>query len=205
MNFFAKPKSKQIECHYKKFRTGDFFFNWIWDLNIVFDIKEVSFPLIQKHISLAQFSFGANYKLFDGLSFSKKHLSYKNSFAFYYISLSQFSLPFLILQSFQLFSKTCLGLWVVFRFLKFLICFRVRLLHCSLALDVPIDARRMMPYWHYVQSWLILLINFIQFLELIFVNKFTFSSTTWKKNLFRIYCMFYSIFLPVLLLNFIII
>ena len=76
LNFFAKPQSKLIESHYKKFVTGDFFFfNWIWNLNIVFDIKEVSFHLIQKHISLAQFSFGANYKLFDGLSFSKNHLS----------------------------------------------------------------------------------------------------------------------------------
>ena len=76
LNFFAVPESRQIESHYKKFGTGDFFFfNWICNLNIVFDIKEVSFHLIQKHISLAQFSFGANYKLFDGLSFSKNHLS----------------------------------------------------------------------------------------------------------------------------------
>ena len=36
---------------------------------LVFDIKEVSFKLIQKHISLTQFSFGENYKLFVGLSF----------------------------------------------------------------------------------------------------------------------------------------
>ena len=73
-------------------------------------------------------------------------------------------------------------------------CLRFRLLHCSLALDVPMDARRMMPYWHYVQSWLILLINFIQFLELIFVNKFTFSSTTWKKISISYLLYFYSNF-----------
>ena len=76
LNFFAVPESRQIESHYKKFATGDFFFfNWIWNLNIVFHIKEVSFHLIQKHIPLAQFSFGANYKLFDGISFSTIHLS----------------------------------------------------------------------------------------------------------------------------------
>ena len=54
LNFFAVPESRQIKSHYKKFGTGDFFFfNWIWNLNIVFDIKEVSFHLIQKDISLA--------------------------------------------------------------------------------------------------------------------------------------------------------
>ena len=68
--------------------------------------------------------------------------------------------------------------------------------------------QKMIPYWRNFQS-LILLINFFQFLLLILVNRFTFSSVTLKKcYLSFIYCIFYSILLPfivicaVLTLNF---
>ena len=69
------------------------------------------------------------------------------------------------------------------------------------------DARNMMPYWRNFQSWLKLLINFIQFLELVFVNKFEFSIMTLNIDIYFVFIVFFIvIFLPlssITILNFI--
>ena len=71
LTFLQYPKVDNQKVIIKSPRLRIFFSNWIWNLNILFYIKEVSFKLIQKHISLVQLSFGENYKIFVGLSFSK--------------------------------------------------------------------------------------------------------------------------------------
>ena len=53
------------------------------------------------------------------------------------------------------------------------------------------DAKKMMPYWLKFESWLTLLIHFIQFLELIFVVKFTLPKTLNND----IYSIFIAIFI----------
>ena len=139
-----------------------------------------------------------------------------------YFPLS-FFIPFLVQQSFQLFSKVCIRFWLflsaalchtwiyydnseqvfsplqtqlVFLFLKFLMRFRFRLGSCFWCYH---GCQKEMPYWRNFQSLLILLINFIQFRELIFVNKFRLINIRFPVYLFRIYCTFYSIFFPLLL------
>ena len=56
------------------------------------------------------------------------------------------------------------------------------------------DARNMMPYWRNFQSWLKLLINFIQFLELVFVNKFEFSIMTLNIDIYFVFIVFFIVF-----------
>ena len=74
--------------------------------------------------------------------------------------------------------------------------FRFRLLRWSFILDVPMDARKMMPYWRNFESWLILLIHFIQFLELIFVVKFTLPKTL-NNDIYSVFIAFFiEHFLP---------
>ena len=58
------------------------------------------------------------------------------------------------------------------------------------------DARKMMPYWRTFESWLILLIHFIQFLELIFVVKFTLPKTL-NNDIYSVFIAFFmENFLP---------
>ena len=89
-----------------------------------------------------------------------------------------------------MFSKAYFGLWLVPLSFKFLMCFRFHLLCWFLVLDVPMDARKMIPYWRNFQSWLILLSNFIQFLEFIFVNKFTFSKSL-NNDIYLLFIVFF--------------
>ena len=73
----------------------------------------------------------------------------KTAFAFFDISLSHFSLLFLVLRSFQLFSIVhFLGLWIVSLFLKFVLYFDF--VCCAGLLFLMFqnaDARNMTPYW----------------------------------------------------------
>ena len=146
---------------------------------------------------MAQIYFGKNHKLFVGLTFSKNDLSQENSFCFPWY----FPLPFVItFPCSTIFSIvincSCLGLWILFLFLKFLMC--LGFVCCAGILFLMFqtaDARNMMPYWRNFQSWLKLLINFIQFLELVFVNKiWVFHHDVKYWYLLRIYCVFYSVF-----------
>ena len=119
----------------------------------------------------------------------------KTAFAFFDISFPHFSLPFLVLQSFQLLSKTCLGLWLVSHFLKVLMCFDF--VCCAGLLFLMFqkaDARKMMTFRRNCQSLLILLINFIQFLELVFVNKFAFSSMKLNNDIYFVFIVFFTVF-----------
>ena len=56
------------------------------------------------------------------------------------------------------------------------------------------DARNMMAYWRNFQSGLKLLINFIQFLELVFVNKFEFSIMTLNIDIYFVFIVFFIVF-----------
>ena len=56
------------------------------------------------------------------------------------------------------------------------------------------DARNMMPYWRNFESWFKLLINFIQFLELVFVNKFEFSIITLNIDIYLVFIVFFIAF-----------
>ena len=56
------------------------------------------------------------------------------------------------------------------------------------------DARNMMPHWRNFQSWSKLLINFIQFLELVFVNKFEFSIMTLNIDIYFVFIVFFIVF-----------
>ena len=56
------------------------------------------------------------------------------------------------------------------------------------------DARNMMPHWRNFQSWLKLLINFIQFLELVFVNKFEFSIMALNIDIYVVFVVFFIVF-----------
>ena len=58
------------------------------------------------------------------------------------------------------------------------------------------DAKKMMPYWLKFESWLTLLIHFIQFLELIFVVKFTLPKTL-NNDIYSVFIAFFiEHFLP---------
>ena len=139
------------------------------------------------------------------IKFFRKWSILEKQFCFLWYSPLPFFTTFLALESFQLFSKTYFGLWLVSLCVKFLMCFRTRLLCWSFVLDVPMDARKMMPYGRNFQSWLILLIHFIQFLKLIFVDKFTFPKTLNNDIYFIFIAFFIVLFCPwaVLPLNFI--
>ena len=56
------------------------------------------------------------------------------------------------------------------------------------------DARNMMPHWRNFQSWLKLLISFIQFLELAFVNKFEFFIMTLNIDIYFVFIVFFIVF-----------
>ena len=84
-------------------------------------------------------------------------------------------------------------------------CFWFRLCSCS---RCSMDARKMMPYWRNFQSLLILLINFIQFLELTLVHKFMLCNMTLNNDIYFVVIVFLQYFFclcywAVLLLNFI--
>ena len=165
-----------------------------------------AYPKTKHIITLAQFCFGKNHKLYV-VKFSKISSVLVKRFCF----LWYFPLPFFI--TFPASRILSLGLWLlffffyctgshltrrsnydnseqvfallqtwlVFLFFQFLIWFRFCLLRWVLVLDVFMDARNIMPYWRNFQSQLILSVNFIQFWELSFVNKFTLSSKTLNK------------------------
>ena len=145
---------------------------------------------------MAQIYFGKNHKLFVGLTFSKNDLSQENSFCFPWY----FPLPFVItFPCSTIFSIvincSCLGLWILFLFLKFLMC--LGFVCCAGILFLMFqtaDARNMMPYWRNFQSWLKLLINFIQFLELVFVNKFEFSIMMLNIDIYFVFIVFFIVF-----------
>ena len=143
---------------------------------------------------MAQIYFGKNNKLFVGLSFDLS-----NSFCF----LWYFPLPFFTIfpcsTTFSIvLNCSCLGLWIVTLFLKFLMCFDF--VYCAGLLFLMFqkdDARNMMPHWRNFQSWSKLLINFIQFLELVFVNKFEFSIMALNIDIYFVFIVFFIvIFLP---------
>ena len=145
---------------------------------------------------MAQIYFGKNHKLFVGLTFSKNDLSQENSFCFPWY----FPLPFVItFPCSTIFSIvincSCLGLWIVSLFLKFLMC--LGFVFCAGILFLMFqtaDARNMVPYWRNFQSWLKLLINFIQFLELVFVNKFEFSIMMLNIDIYFVFIVFFIVF-----------
>ena len=93
-------------------------------------------------------------------------------------------------------------------FLKFLMCFGfVCCAGLLLLMFQKADPRNMMPHWRKFQSWLKLLINFIQYLELVFVNKFEFPIMTLNVDIYFVFIVFFIIFfLPlssISMLNFI--
>ena len=103
--------------------------------------------LLKRISRLCNFLSRKSYKLIFGLSFSKNHLSWKNSFCFLLYFSPQFFTIFLVLQSLQLFSKACLGLSLVSHFLKFLMYFGF--VCCAGLLFLMFqksDARKMMTY-----------------------------------------------------------
>ena len=56
------------------------------------------------------------------------------------------------------------------------------------------DARNMMPHWRNFQSWLKFLINFIQYLELVFSNKFEFSIMALNIDTNFVFIVFFIVF-----------
>ena len=119
----------------------------------------------------------------------------KTDFAFLDISLPFFTtFPCSTIFSIVL-NCSCLGLWIVSLFLKFLMCFGF--ICCAGLLFLMFqkaDARNMMPHWRNFQSWSKLLINFIQFLELVFVNKFEFSIMTLNIDIYFVFIVFFIVF-----------
>ena len=141
---------------------------------------------------MAQIYFGKNHKLLVGLSFTKNNLSYENSFCFlWYFPLPFFTtFPCSTIFSIVL-NCSCSGLWIVSLFLKFLMCFG-----CAGLLFLMFQkavARNMMPHWRNFQGWLKLLINFIQYLELVFVNKFEFSIMTLNIDIYFVFIVFFIV------------